>query len=60
MEKILCIDNRRLNRMTIRNKYQLPKIVLKSGYHQLKVKKKDILKIVLWTVLSFSDANLVD
>ena len=46
--------------MTIRNKYQLPKIVLKSGYHQLKVKKKDILKIVLWTVLSFSDANLVD
>ena len=35
--------------MTVRNKYQLPKIALKSSYHQLKVKKEDILKIAIHT-----------
>jgi len=56
----LCIDYRELNRVTIKNKYPLPriddmfdqlagssvflKIDLRLGYHQLRVKKEDIPK----------------
>jgi hypothetical protein len=54
----LCIDYRQLNKVTIKNQYQLPriddlfdqmngstmfsKIHLISGYHQLQIKEEDI------------------
>lgn len=56
----LCINYRELNKVTIKNKYTLPriddllyqlkgvryfsKIDLRSSYHQLKVRKEDVLK----------------
>jgi hypothetical protein len=61
----LCIDCRELNRVTIKNKYPLPriddlfdqlkeakvfsKIDLRSGYHQLKVKEEDVQKTAIQT-----------
>ena len=56
----LCIDNRQLNKVTIRNKYPFPriddlvdqlqvakvfsKINLRSGYHKLRIREPDITK----------------
>ena len=62
---LLCVDYRQLNKMTVKNKYPLPriddlfdqlkgasvflKIELRFGYHQLKIKNADVHKTTFRT-----------
>jgi hypothetical protein len=61
----MCVDYRSLNKVTIKNKYPLPriedlfdqmkgakifsKIDLRSGYHQLKIRAEDVPKTAFTT-----------
>jgi hypothetical protein len=66
----MCIDYRQLNKVTIKNRYPFPriddlfdqlqgaqcfsKIDLRSGYHQLRIRNEDILKLPLGLVMGIT------
>ncbi|GJU37303.1 putative nucleotidyltransferase, ribonuclease H [Tanacetum coccineum] len=65
LQELMCIDYRELNKLTVKNRYPLPriddlfdqlqgssvysKIDLRSGYHQLRVRDEDIPKTAFRT-----------
>ncbi|GJT33784.1 putative reverse transcriptase domain-containing protein [Tanacetum coccineum] len=69
----MCIDYRELNKLTVKNRYPLPriddlfdqlqrssiysKIDLRSGYHQLRVREEDIPKTLAYTGLDTALMN---
>ncbi|GKC34113.1 putative reverse transcriptase domain-containing protein [Tanacetum coccineum] len=70
----MCIDYRELNKLTVKNRYPLPriddlfdqlqgssvysKIDLRSGYHQLRVREEDIPKTLLEPVTAIMNFKL--
>nr|GEX03067.1 reverse transcriptase domain-containing protein [Tanacetum cinerariifolium] len=72
----MCIDYRELNKLTIKNRYPLPKINdlfdqlqgssvyskidLRSGYHQLKVRDEDIPKTAFRTCIVSFLGHVID
>nr|GEW35466.1 reverse transcriptase domain-containing protein [Tanacetum cinerariifolium] len=71
----MCIDYRELNKLTVKNRYPLlqiddlfdqlqgsiiySKIDLRSGYHQLRVREKDILKTTFRTRYSYYEFQVM-
>ncbi|KAJ9561695.1 hypothetical protein OSB04_006855 [Centaurea solstitialis] len=71
----MCIDYRELNKLTVKNRYPLPriddlfdqlqgaswfsKIDLRSGYHQMRVKEEDIEKTVFRTRYGHYESMIV-
>ncbi|GJS60896.1 putative reverse transcriptase domain-containing protein [Tanacetum coccineum] len=71
----MCIDYRELNKLTVKNRYPLPridnifdqlqgsivysKIDLRSGYHQLRVWEEDILKTTFRTRYGHYDFQVI-
>jgi hypothetical protein len=49
----MCMDYRSLNEVTIKNKYPLPRIDLRLGYHQLKIWESDIPKTAFHTGMDY-------
>ncbi|GJX76749.1 putative reverse transcriptase domain-containing protein [Tanacetum coccineum] len=71
----MCIDYRELNKLTVKNRYPLPriddlfdqlqgssvysKINLRSGYHQLRVREEDILKTAFRTSYGYYEFQVM-
>nr|GEX47454.1 putative reverse transcriptase domain-containing protein [Tanacetum cinerariifolium] len=72
----MCIDYRELNKLTVKNRYLLPriddlfdqlqgssvysKIDLRSGYHQLRVQEQDVLKTAFRTRYGHYEFQVID
>ncbi|WVZ64169.1 hypothetical protein U9M48_013732 [Paspalum notatum var. saurae] len=57
--KRMCVDYRALNKVTIKNKYPLPRIDDLSGYHQLKIRPSDIHKTAFTTKYGLYEYTLM-